>query len=119
MSASAPPPTELGSIDALKRVKATEADWELRLRTARGAAEEAVERLRAESEAAVRTAQAEADAERARTVQAARDEADRAAAEIVAEGTRVAEVAARGVGKRPADRADAIVAVVLTGFQKD
>jgi vacuolar-type H+-ATPase subunit H len=110
---------DLGSIDALKRVKATESDWELKLRAARGAAEQALDRLRTDSEAAVKAAQVSADAERARTVQAARDEADRDAGGILAEGAKVAEAAARGEGKRPADKKDAILGAILAGFTKD
>jgi vacuolar-type H+-ATPase subunit H len=119
MSAAATPGTELGSIDALKRVKATESDWELKLRAARGASEEALQRLRDESEAAVKAAQASVDAERSEAVQAARTEADRLAAEILAEGERAAAVARRGEGKGTADRKDSILAAVLGGFFQD
>lgn len=124
MSTAAPPPPpppdpRLGSIDALKRVKATETDWDLKLRAARGAAEQAIARLKAESEAAVATAQAAAEDDRNRTVQAARAEADREASEILAAGTRAAEAAGRGEGKRPAQKKDAVLAVVLAGFTAD
>jgi len=120
MSTSAPPSgTTLGSIDALKRVKATETDWEEKLQGARRAAEEAIARLRDESEAAVKGVQAAAEADRARAVQAARADADREAAEILAAGTRAAESAARGEGKRPSDKKDPILAAVLAGFLKD
>ena len=120
MSAGTPPPgTALGSIDALKRVKETESDWELRLRAARGAAEEALQRLRTESETAVKSAQAAAEGERALAVQAARVAAEQEAAEIFAAGTRAAEAAARGEGKRPADKKDATLGAVLAGFLKE
>jgi len=120
VSAGAPPPaTPLGSIEALKRVKETESEWELKLRVARGAAGEALERLRTEGEAAVKAAQAVADGERANALLAARQEAEREAAEILVAGTRAAEAAARGEGKRPADKKDAILAAVLAGFTKD
>jgi vacuolar-type H+-ATPase subunit H len=109
----------LGSIEALKRVKATETDWELKLRAARGAVDEALGRLQAESEAAIKAAQASAEAERTRAVQAARTEADREAEGILAEGTRAAEAAARGSGKRPADQKDALLTTVLAGFVPD
>jgi len=119
MAAVAPADANLGSIDALKRVKATETDWELKLRAARGAAEEAVQKLRADSDAAVKAAQAAADQQRAQAVQAMRAEADREAAEILADGERAAAQAARGEGKRAADKKDAILAAVLAGFLKD
>ncbi len=120
MAATAPPDgTALGSIDALKRVKATESEWEGKLRSARGAAEEALERLRADSEATVKAALAATEAERARAVQTARTESERAAAGILAEGTRAAEAAARGEGKRPVDQRVAILGALLAGFSKD
>ncbi len=119
MATAAAPGADLGSIEALKRVKATETDWELKLRAARGQAEEALQRLRADADAAVKAAQAAADADRAAKLEAARAEADREAAGIVAEGQKAAEAAARGEGKRPADKKDAILAAVLAGFQKD
>jgi vacuolar-type H+-ATPase subunit H len=120
VSSSAPPSgSSLGSIEALKHVKETETEWENRLQVARSNAKEALERLRAESEAAVKAAQTTADSERAQAVQAARKEAEREAAEILAAGTRAAETAARPEGKRPADQPDAILAVVLAGFLKD
>lgn len=119
MAAAAPPPPPLGSIDALKRVKATESDWELRLRAARGTAAETLQRARDESDAAVKAAQATADAQRTEAVRAGRAEADRLAAEILADGKRAADVAARGEGKRAADKKDAILAAVLAGFLKD
>jgi vacuolar-type H+-ATPase subunit H len=115
LTPGAPP----GSIDALKRVKATEAEWEIALRAAKGTAEATIQRLRADSDAAVKAAQAEADAERARVVQAARAEADRQAAEILAEGKRAAEAVAGGEGKSVVDRKDALLALVLAGFGKD
>jgi vacuolar-type H+-ATPase subunit H len=117
MAASAPPSgATLGSIDALKRVKATETDWEQKLGAARSAAEEAIARLREESETAVKGVQAAVEADRARAVQAARVEADREAAEILGDGTRAAEAAARGEGKRPSDKKGPILAAVLAGF---
>ena len=123
MSATAPPPPpppgSLGSIEALKRVKETESDWELKLRTARGAAEETLERLRAESAGAVKAAQAIADGERANALLTAKQESEHEAAEILAAGARAAEAAARGDGKRPADKKDAILSAVLAGFLKD
>ena len=114
-----PPDLALGSIDALKRVKETESDWELKLRAARGAAGETLERLRTESEAAVQAARTAAEAERNQALLTARADAEREAAEILAAGTRAADAAARGEGKRPADKKDAILRVVLAGFVKD
>jgi vacuolar-type H+-ATPase subunit H len=120
VSAGTPPPdTSLGSIEALKRVKETESEWERKLQLARSNAKETLERLRAQSEAAVKAAQATADGARAQAVLEARRVAEREAAEILAAGTRAAEAAARPEGKRPIDQQDAIVAAVLAGFLKD
>ncbi len=119
MATAMAPGADLGSIEALKRVKATETDWELKLRAARGQADEAVQRLRSDADDAVKAAQAAADADRARTVEAARASADREAEGILADGRKAAEAAARGEGKRVADKKDAILAAVLAGFSKD
>ncbi|MFZ3356790.1 MAG: hypothetical protein WA549_08590 [Thermoplasmata archaeon] len=120
MPAGAPPPNPyLGSIEALKHVKETESEWERKLQLARSNAKETLERLRAQSEAAVRAAQATADGERAQAVLEARRGAEREAAEILAAGTRAAEAAARPEGKRPADQQELIFAAVLAGFLQD
>ena len=116
---SATPATALGSIEALKRVKATETDWEVKLRVAQDATDEALRRLRDESEAAVKAAQVSADAERAQAVQAARGEAEREAAEILADGTRAAAGAAREEGKRAADKRATVLGAVLAGFAEE
>lgn len=120
MSAATPPPgSALGSIEALKHVKETESEWELKLRAARGVADTELERLRTESEATIKAAQEAAEAEHALAVQAARADAEREAAEILSDGTRAAEAAARGEGKRPADKKNLILAAVLAGFLPD
>jgi vacuolar-type H+-ATPase subunit H len=115
-SVGAPTGGETGSIDALKRVRATENEWEARVAEAKRAADEAVRRQRDEAEAAVRGAQVDAEAERAARVQAARTEADAEAARILKDGERAAQAAARGDGKDPADRAADILRAVLAGF---
>ena len=120
MSTSTPPSSPpLGSIEALKHVKETETEWANRLQLAHSTAKASLERLRTESEAAVRAAQTTADGERAQAVLVARKDADREAAAILAVGTRAAEAAARPEGKRPTDQKDAILAAVLAGFLKD
>jgi len=109
-------PEPLGSIEALKRVKEAETEWELRLRVARGQVDAALDALRSESENAVKAAQVLADGERTNAVLVARQSAEREAAEILAMGTKAAEVAARGEGKSPAEKKDAILSAVLAGF---
>ncbi len=108
-----------GSIDALKRVRAAETEWEQKLAAAKQEAGEAIARLKTAADAAVRAAQAAADEDRAATLQAARSEADREAIVILADGAKAADAAAEGAGKRPADKADAIVGAVLAGFASD
>jgi vacuolar-type H+-ATPase subunit H len=115
-SEGAAPGGATGSIEALKRVRATENEWEAKVTEARRAAEETVRRAREEAETAARAAQADAEAERAARVQTARTEADAEAARILKDGERAAQAAARGDGKDPADRADEILRALLAGF---
>jgi vacuolar-type H+-ATPase subunit H len=107
------------SVDALRRVKAVETDWEARLKAAREESEATLRRLREESEAAVKAVHAQMEHERAERVEHARLEATGMAAAILADGEKAAEAAARGEGKRPADKKDAILGAVLGKFVKD
>lgn len=118
MSATGALPAE-GSIDALKRVRAAETEWEARVTAAKQDAGEAIARLKSSADDAVHAAQAAAEQERADKVQTARSEADREAIVILADGAKAADAAAEGAGKRPADRADAILDAVLAGFTSD
>ena len=108
-----------GSVEALKRVKAVETEWETRLASARAEAEASVRRLREESDAAVKAATEDAERDRTDRVERARVEAAGLAGAIVADGQKSAEAAARGEGRRPADKKDEILAVVLGSFGKD
>jgi len=108
-----------GSVEALKRVKATETEWDARLGAARTESETALRRLKEEADAAVKAAEGEAERTRTDRVEHARVEAAGLAGAIVAEGQKAAETAARGEGRRPADKKDAILAVVLGSFGKD
>jgi vacuolar-type H+-ATPase subunit H len=114
---AAPTPMAVGSIDALRRVKEAEAEWELKLRAARGQSQSTVEMLQTEAENAVKSAQALADGVRANAVLHAKQDAEREAAEILKAGTRAADAAALGEGKSPAAKKDEILAAVLYGFQ--
>ncbi len=120
MTTAAPPAPETpGSIEALKRVRATEVEWDEKLRVAKEASEAALRRLREETDATVKNVQDEVDAERTAKVLASRSDADQGAAEILAEGAQAADQAARGEGKHPADRRDEILTAVLDGFWGD
>ncbi|HKN06279.1 MAG TPA: hypothetical protein VJ021_01560 [Thermoplasmata archaeon] len=108
-----------GSVEALKRVKATETEWDARLSAARQDTETTLQRRRAEAEAAVKAAQLEADRQRTERVERARAETSTEAEAIVTEGRTAAGQAARGEGRRPVDKKDAILSVVLGSFGKD
>jgi vacuolar-type H+-ATPase subunit H len=111
--------SESGSIEALKRVKSVETEWDARLSAGRAATEVELRQLREAADAAVKAAQAEADRERTSRLERARAETATGAEAIVAEGRRAAELAARGEGRRPQDKKDAILDVVLGSFGKD
>jgi len=112
----APAPGGPASIEVLKRVKATEVEWELKVATAQREAEEALVRRREETAATLKAASAEAEAERARALERARVGAEAEVATILADGRRAAEAAGRAEGKRPQDRRDQVLATVLGPF---
>jgi len=107
------------SVEALKRVKATENEWETRLGAARKDADTTLERLRAEAATAVRAAQTEADHDRLARVAKAHADIEAEAAAIVADGRNAAEQARSGEGRRPADKKSAILDVVLGEFGQE
>ena len=109
-------PSLEGSVELLKRVKATETEWDQALRAARSNLEETVSRLHAEADSTVRAALAAAEAERARALERARAEIDQEVATILAEGKASAESAARVEGKRPEDQRDRVIRIVLGPF---
>ena len=104
------------SFAALKRVKAAETEWATKLEAARQESDAALARLRDESAATIKAAIAESEREKTTAVQAARAEADGAAATIVAQGSQAADAAFRAEGKKPEDRKDDVLAVVLGAF---
>jgi vacuolar-type H+-ATPase subunit H len=118
--ASPPPapdaPAAGGTIDALRRVKEAEAEWELKIRAARGQNQAMLEQLRQEADNAVKSAQVLADGVRANAVLQAKQDAEREATEILKAGTKAADQAALGTGKSPNDKKDPILAAVLAGF---
>lgn len=114
-----PPPPDSGAIEALKRVKTAETEWDEKLSTTRSAVEADLARRRDEADAAVKAALAESERERATAVQTARTEADAAAATILADGQKAAQSAGRSDGKEPEDRKDEILKAVLAPFVGD
>ncbi len=105
------------TIDALKRIKLTETEWQEKLAGARREAEASLQRLREATEVALATARAEAETDRTKAVDRARNEAEIEARAIVADGERAAQAASQGAGRRVADRSEEILAVVLGGFR--
>lgn len=117
---SAVPPTVAGgSVEVLKRVKATETEWDQKLAAARRESEERIARLRDENAATLKAALAEAEAERARTLERARVDTGREVATILTEGEQAAAAAARVEGKRPRDQRNRVLAVVLGSLAAD
>lgn len=108
-----------GSVEALKRVKATESEWDARLTGARTEAETSVRRAKDETEAMVKAAQLESEHSRTVALERAQAVAQSEAETIVAEGRADAERAERGEGRRPSDKKDAILDIVLGSFGKD
>ncbi|HXY12002.1 MAG TPA: hypothetical protein VEJ85_00695 [Thermoplasmata archaeon] len=111
--------SEPDSVEALKRVKATENEWDARVTTAREVTQTTLQELRADVEVAVRDAAAEAESDRAARVGAARVEVQKEADAIVADGHKAADEALRGEGRRPSDKKAAILAAVLGSFAED
>jgi vacuolar-type H+-ATPase subunit H len=107
------------SVEALKRVKATENEWDARLSAARTESEATLQRLRDEAVAAVRDAETQADKDRVARVEAAKSDIAKETEAIVADGRTAAEQATRGEGRRPSDKKDAILAVVLGPLGSD
>jgi vacuolar-type H+-ATPase subunit H len=115
MTATLPGSTasDSGTIDALKRIKATETEWAEKVAAARRETEAALRRGRDESDAIVAAAHTAAEAERAQALERARAAAEVEAQAILAEGRAAAAAAATTSGKRPADREEEVLAVVL------
>jgi len=108
-----------GSIEALKRVKAAEGEWDRRLAAAREESEKLLSELREEAESAVKSAELEAERDRSAKIEQARVETIAAAAAIIADGEKAAAKAERAEGRRPSDKRDAVLEAVLGGFAKD
>ncbi len=116
MSETSEPAASAG-VDALRRVKATEQEWEQRLREAREGATASLERLRAETEAMVKAALAEAAARRTALVEAARDRAEREAKGIEAKGDADAAALEGSSATLPVPKRTAVLDAVLGRFR--
>ena len=119
MTGTTPAPADNATVQALRRVKAVEEEWEARLREARKDAEQAVLRTREEAEATLRAVSAELESERTHRLEAARASSEREAEAVLREGVKAADAVRVEKGKRPPGRDEEIVAMVLGSFQSD
>ncbi len=115
-SSAAAAPLELGSIEVLKRIKATETEWEEKLTAARRDSESTLARLRSEADQALAAARAETETERAAALERAHAEVEKEVAEIFARGEVEAKDAGSPAGKRPSDHRDQVIALVFGPF---
>ncbi len=113
MTSSETPASDAGTIEALKRIKNAESDWDHRLADARRASEATLRRQKEEAGATVAAARAEAEADHARTVERARLAADVEARQIVADGERQAAQATGAAAPRSSDRSAGLLKAVL------
>jgi len=119
MSEEAAPGGDSATVEALRRVKAVEAEWAGRLNDARAEAEQAVRRAREEAAAMLKAVAAELDSERAHRLEQARASADRDAEAVRREGANAAEALRSQKGKRATGRTEEIVATVLGPLSGD
>lgn len=110
---------DAATVEALRRLKAVEAEWDEKLRAARTEAEEAVRRARDEAEATVKAVVAATEAERARRLDQGRAATEREADAIVREGAKAAEELRTRKGGRPSDRSEEVVAAALGPYAHD
>jgi vacuolar-type H+-ATPase subunit H len=106
-------PAESPALDAVKRVKATETEWDEKLRYARARSEAALLRAREEADAAAKAVARELEGEKTRALERARADADLEAHDILAEGDSAAERAGSEEGKRPAEMREKILRALL------
>jgi vacuolar-type H+-ATPase subunit H len=117
MAAAVPPPPSDG-VEVLKRVKATETEWESRVAEAKKAAEAEIAGIRTETDAMIKSATETAEDEHESALTRARADAEREVSAILADGERRAAEAARAEGKHPKDQKDQILSVVLGSFRQ-
>lgn len=107
------------TVQVLRQIKEAETEWDTELRKAHEEAEQAVRRARDEADATVKAVTAEVEGERAHRLEAARAACDAEIEVIRREGADAAEALRAGKERRPTDRRDEIIAVVLGPFSGD
>ncbi len=117
--AAAPPSGSPEILDALRRVKATEADWDRRLADARAAAAQDLAGRRDAAEASVHEVARAVETERAEATARAGREGDTEARTIVDDGEAEARQLRAGQGSLAEGRRKEILAVVLGRFASD
>lgn len=103
------------TIDALRRIKAVEEEWEAKLSSARAEQERALVDARSSADAAVKAVSAELEASRTQALETAGAAADAEARDLLAAGEADAARAKAGK-KKLADRKDEVLQAVLGEF---
>ncbi len=116
MSGAEPTGPDAGTVEVLRRVKTTEAEWESKLTAARATSEQALAEAHAGAEASIKAVLSELEARRSHDLEAAVAAADSEAHEIVKTGESAAAKARSGAGKKVTGRKDEIVRAVLGEF---
>ena len=116
MSETPSPPADAGTVEILRRVKATETEWEEKLRSARAEKDAALAEARARADATVKSVGAELEAAHTQTVESAATAAAAEASAILAVGETAAARARTGAEKTTNARRDEILRAVLGEF---
>lgn len=114
-----PPTASRGGLEPIQRVRAAEKEWEAKLASFDARSRAELERLKAEVEAAVAQARADAEKGRATLLERTRKESDALAGTLLAEGKAKADAIA---GKSAAELGalkSKLVAAVLGEFRPD
>ncbi len=118
MSATTGPEAPL-SVDSLKQLKATEIEWDEKLKRVREEGERTLSRLREAAEIAVREARLQADRDREAAVIAARSRIAAEAEKIQEEGRRAAESIDREKSRDVRSLREAVLNAVLGPFRSE
>ncbi|HEV2449292.1 MAG TPA: hypothetical protein VGU43_02645 [Thermoplasmata archaeon] len=119
MSEPAAPAANRAGVEPIQRVRAAEKEWEAKLASFESRSKGELERLKAEVEAAVSQARADAERGRASALERTRKESDALAQTLIAEGKAKADAIA---GKSSAELGalkGKLVAAVLGPFRPD
>lgn len=113
-----PGSSEQPTIDALRRIKAAEEEWEAKLSGARAEKERAIADARSGADAAVKAVASELEKDRGRALETAGAAAEAEARDLLAAGETDA-ARARSGKKKLADRKEEVLRAVLGEFTSD